>query len=144
MIADCPVQVIARLQHGWNAHDLEGLLACFQRDYQSIHPCHPNRNFSGLTALRASWGAIFEALPDFRAELCRYAVMGDTVWTEWRWQGTHSSGIPYDAVGVMIFKVIDDQIMQAVVYSETLQTEGPDWDFVLGELLRQQGEELEE
>ncbi|MEK7325235.1 MAG: nuclear transport factor 2 family protein [Chloroflexota bacterium] len=136
-----PATVIERLHRAWNARDPESMAACFHTDYQSIHPCHPERNFRGRKSVQLSWAAIFESIPDFKAELCRQAVAGDVVWTEWRWQGTHLNGALFEALGVMIFTIVDDQITQARVYSETLQTVGPDWDQVLEEVLACKPEE---
>ncbi len=138
-----PTQLVLRLQQLWNAHDLEGMLACFHTDYESIHPCHPERNFKGQEALRASWGAIFDSLPDFQAGLGRCATMGNTTWTEWCWHGTHPSGGTYEAAGVMIFEIAQGLIVRSHVYSDLLPVEGPDWENLLDELLNDQPEELE-
>ena len=138
-----PIQVVLRVQQMWNARDLEGLLACFHSDYESVHPCHPERNFKGLVALRARWGATFATLPDFQAGLGRCAAMGHTAWTEWCWQGTHASGAVYESAGVMIFEIVEDLIVSAHVYSDMLPREELDWDNVLGELLDNQSETLE-
>jgi len=139
-----PPDVINRLQHCWNAHDLEGLMACFHSDYESVQPFHPERNFKGQANLRASWGATFEALSMFQAELRRYSIAGSMVWTEWRWHGCHPSGVPYESVGVMIFELESGKIIRATIYSEVLTSEGPDWDNVLGGLLHDQRDGLGE
>jgi hypothetical protein len=128
-------QVIARLHQCWNTHDLDGLVACFHPDYQSLQPFHPDRNFTGLASLRARWRAVFESLANFEAELKRGAVMDQVVWTEWRWHGCHTSGVLYESVGVVIFELAGDLIRRATIYSEVLANEGPDWDSVLNDLL---------
>ena len=136
----CPVAVINRLQQAWSAHDLDGFEACLHADYESLHPNHPERNFRGRASARLSWAAVFEAVPDLRAELCHYAITNDVVWTEWRWRGTHLSGVSFEAQGVMIFTIVDDLIVQAQVYTETLETAGPDWDQILDDLLQDRSE----
>jgi ketosteroid isomerase-like protein len=130
-----PASVIARLHRAWNTHDLDSVVACFHPEYESTQPDRPELNFKGHTGIRQSWGAIFEAIPDLQAELCRCAVVGDEVWTEWRWEGIHLNGALFEALGVMIFTIVDGQITQARIYSETLQTVGPDWDQILEEIL---------
>jgi ketosteroid isomerase-like protein len=45
--------VIDRLTAAQNAHDLEGMLACFHEDYRSEQPLHPARNFQGRDQVRA-------------------------------------------------------------------------------------------
>lgn len=136
-----PASVVERLHRAWNTHDLDSVAACFHPDYESIQPNRPELNFKGQTAIRQSWGAIFDAIPDLRAELCRCAAVGDAVWTEWRWEGSHINGVPYEAAGVIIFEVAGDQIVRARVYSETLQTAGPDWDQTLEDILACKSEE---
>jgi ketosteroid isomerase-like protein len=138
------LKLVMRVQQCWNTHDLDGLLSCFAADYESIHPCHPERNFKGQVAMRASWGAMFKYLPDFQAGLGRCAVMGSTAWTEWCWQGTHVNGGVYEAAGVMIFEVADGLIVRAQVYSDVLPHDELDWDEVLTDLLGSQNEPLDE
>jgi len=133
-----PSTVIARLHHTLNAHDLEGVVACFHPDYESVHPGHPERSLRGQTVVRFHWTLIFNAVPDFHADLCRSAVVGDTVWTEWRWKGTFTDGLPFESLGVMIFEIEGAQIIRSHVYSETIQTIGPDWDQILDELLNRE------
>ncbi|MBM4421766.1 MAG: nuclear transport factor 2 family protein [Chloroflexi bacterium] len=127
--------VIRRLHRAWNDHDLDAVIACFHSDYESIHPCRPERGFRGQRGVRLCWGALLDSIPDFRADLRRCAASGNTVWCEWRWEGTHVDGFPFESVGVMIFDIEGDQIIRAHVYSEILQTDGPNWDSVLAALL---------
>ena len=130
-----PITVVNRLHQAWTAHELEAVVACFHPDYESIHPCHPDRNFKGRSLIRMSWGAIFESVPDLRADLCRWAVTGNTVWTEWRWAGKHLDGQSYEAAGIIIFEIEAEHIRRARLYSETLQSAGLDWDEMLTGLL---------
>jgi hypothetical protein len=130
-----PAAVITRLHRMLNAHDPEAVAACFHPDYESVHPGHPERNLRGQAVVRFHWTLIFNSVPDFHAELCRSAVVGNTAWTEWRWEGTFTDGLPFESVGVMIFEIEGAQIIRSHVYSETIQTVGPDWDQILDELL---------
>src|ERR1700751_1674804 len=84
---DKPSIVVERLDAAMNAHDREAFLACFQDDYESEQPAHPDRAFGGREQVRRNWSAGFDGVPDFRSELLRSAADGDTVWTEWHWQG---------------------------------------------------------
>jgi len=127
--------VIEALQRAWNAHDLDALAACLHADYESIHPLHPERNFWGREAAVRSWAAVFEAVPDLRAELLRWSVCGDEIWTEWRWSGAHISGPTFRAGGVMVFGLDGDRIAWARVYTDIMASDGPDWDAVLAEVL---------
>ncbi len=58
-----PVDVVERLHSAMNQHDLEAFLACFDRDYQSEQPAHPNRGFGGREQVEKNWRALFEGFP---------------------------------------------------------------------------------
>jgi hypothetical protein len=130
-----PCAVVERLRRAWNAHDLEALVACFHSDYESIQPLHPDCRLQGSLRIRLSWGEIFRAVPDLRADLIRDAITDGLVWTEWRWRGTYVEGHPFEAGGVMIFGIVGDKIKWARVYTGTLQIAGPDFDLILDEIL---------
>jgi ketosteroid isomerase-like protein len=93
--------LIERLQQAMNAHDIEAFLACFTSDYQSEQPIHPGRAFRGSDQVRKNWSTILDSITDFRAELLRSAVEGDTAWGEWRWFGTRPDGSPFDLRGTI-------------------------------------------
>jgi hypothetical protein len=86
-----------------NRHDLEAFLECFDPDYRSEQPIHPNRGFGGKEQVRKNWSAIFESFPDFEAELLRHTSDGGTVWSEWHWMAT---GL--NMAGVALMGVDDD------------------------------------
>ncbi len=127
--------VIGRLRRAWNARDQAAVLACFHPDYNCVHPLHPERNAWGLDGPRLAWGALLDAMPDFRAELLRWAQAGDEVWSEWRWTGSPRDGGTFTAGGVMIFGLVDDHIAWARLYTETIAIQGPDFDRILEEVL---------
>lgn len=124
-----------QLIQAWNTHDPALLAGCLHTDYESIQPHHPERNFWGRANAVRNWQAVFEAVPDLQAELLRWALCGNEVWTEWRWHGTHQSGAAFRAGGVMVFGLSSTCMMWARVYTEIEQTTGPDWDAVLAEIL---------
>jgi len=133
-----PQLVIDRLHRAWNARSLEALAVCFHDDYESDQPLHPDRRFRGVASVRASWGAIFRAVPDLRADLLRCSIDADTAWTEWRWHGRYVEGNAFEAGGVIIFRTAYGRIVSARVYTETLQPASPDFDQVLDEILRRE------
>jgi len=103
--------VIDHLHRAWNAHDLDALAACFHPDSESLQPLHPDRRLRGNWLVRISWGEIFRAVPDLRAELLRCALAGDIAWTEWHWNGAYVDGHQFCAGGVMIFGLEADRIV---------------------------------
>ena len=117
-------QLVARLQAAMNAHDLEAFVACFAEDYDSVQPAHPDRAFRGREQVRANWAEVFAGVPDFRAELLGIAAVGDTVWSEWHWEGTQTDGGRLDMAGVMVFGVRDDRVAWARLYLEHVEQAG--------------------
>src|SRR3954471_442141 len=99
-----------RLTAAQNAHDLDGMLACFHADYSSEQPLFPARTFQGIDQVRANWSALLEGITDFHAEILRSAVDGETVFVEIHWTGTKADGAPFDERGVLIVGVRQDRI----------------------------------
>jgi ketosteroid isomerase-like protein len=118
-----PLALIDRLTAAQNAHDLEGMLACFHEDYLSEQPLFPARRFQGVEQVRANWSALLCAMPDFHAEVLRSAVDGDTVFAEIHWTATKADGTPLDERGVIIFGIPDDRIAWARLYADEVEPE---------------------
>src|SRR3954449_10185286 len=102
--------VAERLAVAMNAPDIDAFVECFADDYDSAQPTHPDRAFRGREQVRANWSAVFVGVPDFRAEIVRFDAVGDTVWSEWRWDGTQTDGGRLDMAGVIIFRVRADHV----------------------------------
>jgi ketosteroid isomerase-like protein len=121
-----------RLTAAQNAHDLEGMLACFHEDYRSEQPLFPARTFRGIAQVRANWSAMLEGIPDFHAEILASAVDGDTVFVEIHWTGTKAAdGTPLQERGVLILGVRDDRIAWGRLYVDEVEREGADIDAVV-------------
>ena len=118
------MSVVERLNDAFNAHDIEAFVAMFAPDYDSVQPAHPDRAFTGREKVRENWSAIFDGVPDFRSELVRASTDGDTVWTEWHWQGTQAGGAALDMAGVIVMGIRDEQIAWARLYVEPIEQAG--------------------
>ena len=105
-----PRALMDRLTAAQNAHDLEGMLACFHEDYRSEQPLFPARTFQGIAQVRANWSVLVEGIPDFHAEILRSAVDGDTVFVEIHWTGTKADCTPFEERGVLIMGIRNDRI----------------------------------
>jgi ketosteroid isomerase-like protein len=116
--------VAERLDVAMNAHDIDAFVACFDADYESEQPAHPDRAFRGRDQVRRNWSAIFEGVTDFRSELVRATAAGGTEWSEWRWQGTHADGTPLDMAGVIVCGVRDGRMAWARLYVEPIEQGG--------------------
>jgi ketosteroid isomerase-like protein len=132
--ADAPRTVAVALADAMNAHDIEGFVSLFAADYDSQQPVHPDRTFRGRDQVRANWSAVFAGVPDFRAELVATAVDADTVWTEWRWHGSHEDGSPLEMAGVIILRVRDGRVAEARLYVEPVQRHGEGIDAAVREM----------
>ena len=75
-----------------DVHDLDALLDCFDEDFRSEQPLHPERSFVGRETVRKRWASNFSDMPNMRAELLSTAVSGDVVWAEHHWWGTRLDG----------------------------------------------------
>ena len=126
-----PRAVIDRVTAAQNAHDVEGMLACFHEQYRSEQPLYPARDFQGSDQVRANWSALLDAVPDFHAEIVRSAVEGDVVFAEVHWTGTRANGTPLDDRGVLIFGVDDDRIAWGRLYVVEVDHEGAGIDAVV-------------
>ncbi len=115
-----PMSVIERLHKAMNQHDLETFVDCFDPDYRSEWPCHPDRAFVGNEQVRKNWSNTFSNRPDFQSDLIRSAVSGDTVWCEWHWHGTRADKTAFDMQGVIIFGIRNDRIIWGRLYMESV------------------------
>ena len=117
-------RVVQRLQQAINDHDLDAMVACFDPDYDSDQPAHPDRSFRGSEQVRKNWTQILGGVPDLKAELKRWAANGDEVWTEWEWRGTRRDGNPWVMRGVTIQGLRDDVVAWMRLYMEPVEESG--------------------
>jgi ketosteroid isomerase-like protein len=120
--------VLDRLVRAQNGHDVDAMLVCFDPGYRSEQPIHPARAFTGSAQVRTNWSALFAGIRDFRSELLRTAVDGDTVWAESRWSGTKADGSPFEEMVVMILGISDGRITWARFYADEVERNDADID----------------
>ena len=123
-----PTAVLQRLLRALNAHDLDGLVACFADSYVNDTPAHPRRSFRGSAQVRTNWTQIFASVADLHARVPGVAVNGDTLWTEWDMSGTRVDGSAFLMRGVVIFGVTDDAFTSARFYLEPVEETSGDVD----------------
>jgi limonene-1,2-epoxide hydrolase len=119
-----PVEAIERLHNAMNERDLEAFVACFHPDYRSEQPAHPNRGFGGREQVEKNWSALFEAIPDFHADLIATATEGDKIWCEWHWTGTRAREEPLDMRGVTLFEIKNGRVVSGRLYMEEVEEAG--------------------
>ncbi len=135
-MASDPTSVVERLHQAMNRHDLDAFVACFDPNYRSEQPAHPNRAFGGYEQVRANWGAFFATVPDFHGEVRRVAAAEDAIWSEWAWSGHRQDGTTLDMRGVIIMGIEEDRIVWARLYMEETEVVGADIDETMRQLTR--------
>ena len=134
--------IFERLTEAQNAHDARGMASCFAEDYISGQPAHPGRAFTGRAQVLTNWSAVFEGVPDFRADLRASSVDGPTEWGEFDWRGRHVDGSPFAMSGVIIATVRDGLIAEARLYMEPVELSGDDIDAAVDKLYRPPANDL--
>jgi limonene-1,2-epoxide hydrolase len=105
-----PAAVVHRLIDALNRGDLEGMLDCFDPGVRIEVPTQPERGVQGREHLRAYWEAALDGVGEIHAKLLRCATDGDTVLTEWCWNGTRADGTSFARAGVTVQGVVGERI----------------------------------
>jgi ketosteroid isomerase-like protein len=119
-----PTAVVERLRDATNAHDLDGIVACFAADYRNETPLHPARGFVGNEQVRRNWTHILAAIPDVSTAIVASLADGNTVWSEWEHRGTRADGSPHLMRGVIVLTVQDAVIATARFFLEPVDDAG--------------------
>lgn len=102
--------IIEQLRNAMNEQSVDGMLECFDPDYHSEQPAHPEREFQGKIHVSENWGPVFSEVDNFQAKILRSIIDGDTVWTEWHWHGTREDETTLEMRGVTILGIENDRI----------------------------------
>lgn len=110
VVDDLPAQrrlaLLERFCAAWNAHDLDGLMACMAEDcvfQASAGPDVQGRRHVGRAAVREGYAAIFAAFPDAQWRDGRHRVAGDLGVSMWRFTATGADGQPIEVEGCDLF-----------------------------------------
>ena len=110
--------MVDQLLSATNAHDVDGVVACFAEDYENETPTHPARSFRGREQVRSNWEQIFAFVPDLHAEVRASVIDDETAWTEWEMRGTRRDGTAHHMRGVVVFGVRDGVAHRARFFLE--------------------------
>lgn len=116
--------LLFKLKDALNTHDIEAFVACFDDNYYSEQPVHPDRTFQGREQVRNNWASNFDEMPDFSAQLIRHAINNDFIWSEWEWQATRRDSSKLLIRGVMIMGVQGGKIIWGRLYVEPVEVKG--------------------
>jgi ketosteroid isomerase-like protein len=131
--------VVSTVAGAMNAHDLDAMVACFQPDYRSEQPLHPDRGFDGREQVRRNYSVLFTEIRDFRAEVLRVASVADEVWSEWRMHGTKPDATPFEYRGMSVWGLRDGLIAWARLYFEPVESSGEGIDAATRSLVARRG-----
>jgi hypothetical protein len=116
--------LLLRLKNAFNTHDMKSLIECFDENYYSEQPVHPDRTFQGQEQVKKNWASNFTEMPDFSAHLLRHAINNNSIWSEWEWQGTRQDKSVLLMRGVIVMIVENDKIKRARLYIEPVEVNG--------------------
>ncbi len=75
---DSPEAIVQKQVEAYNRHDLDAFLATYSPDIK-LYDFPGKETLSGLEAMRKSYGKLFAANPDLKANILTRIVQGDTV-----------------------------------------------------------------
>ena len=113
------VRVLDRLLATINAHDVDGVAACFVEDYTCEWPAHPNLSFTGRGTVRSNQVKRFEQRPTVQAEILNSVVVDDEVWSEWHFYD--EGGTVERGVIVLVIDRDNDIILSSRFYIEVVK-----------------------
>ena len=96
-----------RLFAAFNAHDADGVMACFTADAVFMTAAGPQAcgtRITGPDAIRAAFVAVWTGLPDVQWTVRRSRVLDGAGITEWLFTGTRADGTRVEAEGLDLFE----------------------------------------
>lgn len=105
--------LLDRFAAAWNAHDVEGLMACMADDcvFEAAAGTEvAGARHVGRDAVRRAYAAVFETYADARWNEARHFVAGDRAVSEWRFTGTTKDGKRVEVNGCDIFTLKNGRI----------------------------------
>ena len=100
---DATLALITRFENGFNARDIDALMADMTEDTVFEHVAPEAVSFGrheGQAAVRAAWQSFFAANPQPRFEVEKGVLSGDRAVYRWRyaWDGGHVRGVDFFVV----------------------------------------------
>ena len=127
--------LLLKLNDAFNTHNMQALMECFEQNYLSEQPVHPDRTFQGREQVRRNWASNFDEMPDFSAQLIRHVTNHDSIWTEWEWQGTRRDNSKLFMRGVMIIRVQEGKLTWSRLYVEPVEMNGKGIEAAVAEVM---------
>lgn len=106
-------EVINRFNQGFNAHDVDGVMALMTDDvvFENTSPAPDGTRYEGQTAVRGFWEEFFASSPNAVFETEDMFVAGDRCLVRWiyNWGDGHIRGVD-------VFKVRDGKVAEKLSY----------------------------
>jgi ketosteroid isomerase-like protein len=109
--------LIGRHDAGWNAQDLDAIMATYTDDVVFQNHTAGEAEVVGAAAVRAHLAAIFDRWPDMRFSGRRLYVSPDFCMSEWTARATAPDGRALEWDGVDVFPLRGGLIARKDVYS---------------------------
>jgi uncharacterized protein (TIGR02246 family) len=109
-------ELIARHDAGWNAQDLDAIMACYTPDIVFAN-YNAGESAEGAQAVRDHLAGIFAGWPDLRFRGRRLYVAEEFAVSEWTATATHRDGRRLEWDGVDVFPFRDGLIARKDVYT---------------------------
>jgi ketosteroid isomerase-like protein len=111
-------ELIRRYFDAFNAHDVEGVMACFHENPVTIGE---TRRFEGRDEVRRQYETEFALMPDCRCDLRVCAGNSGRGVAESYFRGTRpSSGKVIEAIGAEVIEIVDGKIKEIRDYHRAL------------------------
>ena len=110
-------QLLERHDAGWNAQDLDAIIATYTDDVVFQNHTAGEGPVVGVEAVRAHLAGIFERWPDMRFTSRRLYVSDEFCTSEWTARATGRDGQRIEWDGVDVFPLRDGLIARKDVYS---------------------------
>lgn len=128
--------LLLKLKDAINAHDIDSFIECFDENYHSEQPVHPDRTFLGREQVKRNWSSNFDEMPDFSATLLRHYISNSCLWAEWEWQGTRQDKSRLLMRGVTIMGAENGKIKWGRLYVEPVEASGKGIDATVREVMQ--------
>jgi beta-alanine degradation protein BauB len=115
--------MLDRFVAAWNAHDLEGVMACFTDDceFWSSSGPHPQGGvFAGKSAVAKATEAIFETFPDAAWTESRLTIFGSRALWEWTFVGTAADAAQTRVLGLDVLDLEGERIRRKNSFRKSL------------------------
>ena len=112
-------QLIQRYFDAFNRHDIEGVMACFDKEPTLVHG--DGKRIAGLQEVRRQYESEFAMCPDGRCELRLYTGNNGRAVAESLFHGTSSrDGKVIEAIGAEVMEIVNGKIKEIRDYHQPL------------------------